>query len=55
MKLIKKANKKEAIGGKATQNTMLKLKEIYKKEVVYMPYGREGKGFYISLTQEVER
>lgn len=47
MRLIKKATKKEAYGSKPKQDIMRKLSEIHNVEVVYMPYGNEGKGFYI--------
>ena len=47
MEIVKKATKKEIYGNKPKQYTMRKLSEKYNCEVVYMPYGKEGKGFYI--------
>ena len=46
MKLLKKATKIEKYGNAQCQRTMQKLKEKYNIEVVYMPYGIEGSGFY---------
>ena len=48
MKLIKKATKKETYGNKPKQDTMRKLSNQYNAKVFYMPYGKEGKGFYIN-------
>ena len=48
MKMLKKATKREIYGEKSKQDTMRKLSKIYNKEVVFMPYGNKGKGFYIN-------
>lgn len=48
MILIKKASKKEKYGNSEKQKTMLKLSEIYKTEIVFMPYGEKGCGFYLN-------
>lgn len=47
MRIIKLATKKEAASGKATQDMLRKLEKIWQKEVVFMPYGKQGRGFYI--------
>ena len=41
---IRKPTKKETYGNK--QDAIRKLSDKLKKEVVYMPYGDQGKGFY---------
>ena len=44
--LIKLASKSEKYGGKIKQDKMRQLKEKYQCEIVYMPYGENGAGFY---------
>lgn len=46
MKLIKKATKAEKVGGTIKQRVMQQLKEKHNCEIIYMPYGPEGIGFY---------
>lgn len=45
MIFIREATKKEKFGNK--QSILRKLKARYNKEVVYMPYGKDGQGFYL--------
>ena len=53
MQFIKKATKRESLSSKATQDALRKLNAVYNQEVVYMPYGNKGKGFYL-ITKERE-
>lgn len=46
MELIKKATRQERYGGKLKQDTMRKLSELYGQDIVYIPYGKQGNGFY---------
>ena len=45
MKLVKRVTK--ILNKSQCQATMRKLSNIYRYEVVFMPYGKEGRGFYI--------
>ena len=44
---IKTANKKEQYGNKPKQDAMRKLSTMYNGNIVYKPYGKNGKGFYL--------
>ena len=51
MKLIKAIkSQKEKYGTK--QNELIRLSNLYGMKVVYMPYGKEGSGYYIDENEQ---